>query len=312
MLTRMKRASALLIAAAACSTPALALHAPNITANEAREQAAKVDLEPMVAAPRAVVSFPAPLERGDVAALISSGIASELRGRALRGGETGGYTVKCALDRVALRRDAGMGEAAALATLYVDAACEVTRAIDHRMAWRGELRGRCAAGGNLLQVLADRLISDVTREMASDLVVRALGLVTSPSARVFPDEEARANVSGLDDHALGALALTEAPEGVDKALAATHASDASTRAAAWNAVAMACGPGDAWRGGEKMSLDGDPLVRFEQYKALARLATKKSLAELSAAAATEDHPLLAQFTRDAVETSGIGTRRRAP
>src|SRR5262245_13560293 len=87
-----------------CSTPAIALHAPAVAATPARDDGAKVELAPMTAAPNAALSFPAALERGDVAAVVSSGIANELRGRALRGGD---FAVKCALDRVALRREGG-------------------------------------------------------------------------------------------------------------------------------------------------------------------------------------------------------------
>jgi hypothetical protein len=72
---------------------------------------------------------------------------------------------------------------------------------------------------------------------------------------------------------------------------------------------MSVGPGDAWTAGEKMHLDDDPLVRFQQYKALARLGTPGSLEQLRAMAEKEDDALLSEFVRDAIASGGIGLVR---
>ena len=131
-----------------------------------------------------------------------------------------------------------------------------------------------------LQRLIDRMMSDVTREMASDLVVRVLGLRSGKSTRVFRTESEREGLQGLDDGELGAATLAEQVRRatVDQALGT---GDAEARAAAWNAVAMAVGPGDAWPLGATFVRDGDARVRFYQYKALAREASAATLAQLS-------------------------------
>src|SRR5208337_1093056 len=152
---------------------------------------------------------------------------------------------------------------------------EAKRLRDEAVVWRGELRGRaCAEGSNVLgsslgvtQRLVDRALSDAAREMASDLAVRALALRAAPSARAFPDEGEQRAASGLDDSPWGAAALEENADSVEHALRTLDAHDTTLRAAAWNVVAMAAGPGDPWRAGDKMALDAEPFVRFEQYKA---------------------------------------------
>jgi hypothetical protein len=81
------------------------------------------------------------------------------------------------------------------------------------------------------------------------------------------------------------------------------------RAAAWNVAAMAAGPGDPWPAGSAMKLDDDPLVRFVQYKALARFGGESARARLQQASKEEDEPLLVEFVRDALATDGTGLAR---
>jgi hypothetical protein len=294
-----------------CSHPLL-LDVPLVAPSKARD-ATPVDLEPIVDGASMEADFAPP---GPAAALTAA-IKAELAGRALRGGEPGGYAVRCRLDRFAVRLRATMTESREMLALYADLSCEGRRDTDGAVVWRGELRGRtCASGPNVLgsdtnteRRLADRAMSDAAREMASDLAVRALALAAEPSARVFADEAQQRDLAGLDDSPYGPAALAENETAVEGALRGMGEHDAATRAAAWNVAAMAAGPGDPWRGGEQLLLDEDPLVRFVQYKALARLGTKTALSQLGATVGKEDHPLLAEFLRDAIASQGIGLAR---
>lgn len=305
--------------ASACINP-ITLHAPTATPSAARDDATRVDLEPITTKPEAIVASPAaPLAPPAPAAVLTSGIASELAGRALHGGEPGGYVVRCSLERFALRVQSDISDARALAALYVDLSCEAVRARDRVVVWRGMLRGRSAssastglsADSGLIQQMADRAMSDVTRELASDLALRALALTAGPSQRVLADQETAKQIGGLDDTPYGAAALaqtsTAPPAGPDD----MKALDVVARAAAWNAVAMAAGPGDAWLAGPSMRLDEEAFVRFQQYKALARLGSTTSLGELRAAAEREGDALLAELLRDALYSGGIGLARSA-
>jgi hypothetical protein len=299
---------------AGCSPGPIALQAPNVAPSAAREPT-PVELEPIAAGNgiEGVFMPPGP------AAVLTAAMKAELAGRALRGGEPGGYSVKCTLDRFALRTHESMTQSEQMTALYVDLSCEARRARDGAAVWRGELRGRtCAASPNVLGSdssttlrLANRAMSDAAREMASDLAVRALALLADPSARVFADEDQQRASAGLDDTPFGPAALEENEAAVERALKGTTEHEPVLRAAAWNVVAMASGPGDAWAAGEKLELDEHPLVRFEQYKALARLATPASLKELQGAAQREDDPLLVELLRDSLATEGIGVARSA-
>jgi len=51
--------------------------------------------------------------------------------------------------------------------------------------------------------MIDRMMSDAAREMASDLLVRVLGLTGVPSARAFEDEQQQKEIAGIDDGDLG-------------------------------------------------------------------------------------------------------------
>jgi hypothetical protein len=100
---------------------------------------------------------------------------------------------------------------------------------------------------------------------------------------------------------------------VEGALRSLGEHDATMRAGAWNVAAMAAGPGEPWSGAEKISLDEDPMVRFAQYKALARLDTALARRQLEIARDTESDVLLAEFLRDALATRGLSvTRSRRP
>ncbi len=297
---------------AACSRPIL-LHAPVVALSHAREPTA-VDLEPIAEPTRIDGDFAAP----GPAAVLSAAMNAELAGRALRGGEPGGYAVRCSLDRFAMRSHSAMVESDEMLALYVDLSCEARRSSDGSTVWRGELRGRaCEAAANVLGSdtsttprLLDRAVSDAAREMASDLAVRALALGADASARVFVDDAQQRASAGLDDTPYGAPALEEdeaSVAGLTPKLGEHH--DAAMRAAAWNVVAMAAGPSDAWVAGDKLRLDEAPLVRFVQYKGLARLGSATAMAQLVAAAAKEEHPLLAEFLRDAIASGGTGLAR---
>jgi hypothetical protein len=306
---------ALATATAACSPGPIALHAPNIAPSPARSPT-PLEIEPIVEAPAAAVA--ADVAAPGPAAVLTVSMTAEIAGRALRGGEPGGYSVHCKLDRFALRSRTTLADGRELLVLYADLSCEARRVSDGAIVWRGELRGRAAASApniissdaNVTQRLADRAMSDAGRELASDLAVRALGLHGEASARVFGDEGAMRAVGGLDDSPYGPAALLESPAAVEGAMRALAEHDAPMRAAAWNVAAMAAGPGDPWTAGDRMALDDDPLVRFVQYKALARLGTPAARARLEQSVTQEDDPLLAEFVHDALGSGGIGVPRK--
>ncbi len=297
-----------------CSSSLVALHAPNITPGSARE-ATTVEIEPLVLTAAGVVE-------GDIAppgpaAVLTAAMKAELEGRALHGGERGGYRARCTLDRFAVRAKTSMIGQDEMLVLYADLSCEAKRVEDGAVVWRGEIRGRAAASApNVLgsdasttQRLADRATSDVAREMASDFALRALALVAEPSARVFADEGQMRAEAGLDDTPYGPAALQENPAAVEGAMRALNEHDATTRAGAWNVVAMAAGPGEPWPAPEKVSLDDDPLVRFVQYKALARAGSVGALEQLKGATPKEEEALLAEFLKDALASAGVGVIR---
>jgi hypothetical protein len=298
--------------AVACATPPLTLHAPTCAPAAAREPT-RVDLEPLVLGKGAAVAAPGLANASDPTMVLTSGITSELGARALHragsapsGDPAGGYVARCTLDRFAIRT------ASPLAILYVDLSCALEQSLDHTLVWRGELRGRSASNGpGDLDARATRLMSDVSRELASDVAIRVLGLAASPSARVFADEAASHLSAGFDDTPLGPAALADAPAAVQGVLPSLKDPDAKTRAAAWNVVAMASSPGDPWLAGASMALDSEALVRFFQYKSLARLGSSTSLNELQRALTREDEPLLVEMLRDSIQSGGVGVRRNA-
>lgn len=300
------------MACVACGSSSIALNAPNVAPSAAREPT-PVSLEPIAPGAGVVGTFDPP----GPASVLTAAMSGELAGRALHGGERGGYGVRCTLDRFALRQHASVTEGRALLVLYADLGCEARRTADGRAVWRGELRARtCSGEGHLLgsdpgteRRLANRAFADAARELASDLAIRALGLVAEPSARVFADESEQHAAAGLDDSPFGPAALSETTATLDAAMRATGDHDPELRAAAWNVVAMAAGPGDPWRGGPTLALDDDPLVRCVQYKALARLGTPAALQQLSSAAAREDDPVLSELVADAVRSGGTGLPR---
>lgn len=291
---------------------ALTLDAPNVAPSLAREPT-RVDIDPIET--RGVV-------QGDFAPpgpapVLTAAMSQELVGRALTGGDPGGYTVRCALDRFAVRSETRITENAELLALYADLSCDVKRTSDAATVWRGVLRGRaCEQGSNVLgtsvgvtQHLVNRALSDAAREMASDLALRVLALRAAPSTRVFADESQQQASGGLDDTPWGAAALEENPSAVDHALHTLDTRDATLRAGAWNVVAMASGPDDPWLAGEKLALDDETLVRFVQYKALARHGGDAALAQLKSAADKEGDRLLVELARDSLVSGGIGIAR---
>jgi hypothetical protein len=295
-----------------CGGP-LSLPAPNVSPMLAREPT-RVDLDPIETRGAVVLGdYAAP----GPAAVLTAAMGQELAGRGLTGGERGGYSVRCSLGRFAMRTQTTPLEGVEMLALYADLSCEAKRAEDGAPVWRGELRGRAvASAGNLLgsdpgttgRLLA-RALSDASREMATDLAVRGLGLLAAPSVRVFTDEGQQKAASGLDDTPWGAAALQQNADAGRRALASLDPHDAALRAAAWNVVAMAAGPGDPWVAGDTIALDPEPLVRFVQYKALARHGSEAALAQLRAASGKEGDSLLAELAKDALASGGIGVAR---
>lgn len=300
---------------AGCGSRLLSLHAPNVAPATSRTPTA-LDIDAIADGPPGSIAgdYAAP----GPAAVFTGALKAEIAGRALEGGETGGYAVRCKLDRFAVRSRAAIAEGVERVVVYADLSCEARRNSDGAAVWRGELRGRTAASGpNIIssdvdttQRLTDSAISDASREMASDLAVRALGLHGPPSARVFGDEGQLHDIGGLDDTPYGADALAERAAGVAGAMQGLKELNARLRAAAWNVVAMAAGPGDPWNAGDTIALDDDALVRFVQYKALARLGSAEALDRLNQAISKEDDPLLVELLRDAVATLGTGFPRK--
>jgi hypothetical protein len=291
---------------------ALTLNAPNVTPSLAREPT-RVDLDPIETRGIVQGDFAPP----GPAAVLTAAMDEEIAGRALTGGDARGYSVRCALDRFAVRSETRVTENVELLVLYADLSCDAKRASDGAVVWRGELRGRaCEEGSNVLgtslgvtQRLVNRALSDAAREMVSDLALRALGLRAVPSARAFADESQQHSAGGIDDTPWGAAALEESPGAVDHALHTLDARDTTLRAGAWNVVAMAASPDDPWLAGEKLALDDEPLVRFVQYKALARHGGDVALAQLKSAADREGDGLLVELARDSLASGGIGIAR---
>ena len=303
-----------------CGGAAVSLHAPRCARSVARSEPTRVDLEPLTTRKDATLDSTVVLGHPEPAEVLTTALKEELDARALTGGEPGGYRVRCSLDRFALRMRMGMIGSATIATMYVDLGCAVETRTGQALIWRGALRSRSMATAAtpltplssetaLVQSLADRTMSDASRELASDLAVRVLGLGGVPSARVFADEAARAASGGVDDTLYGAVALAEAPDRVGLALPSLRDADPAVRAAVWNAVAMAAGPGDRWFAGDAPP-DDEPVVRFYQYKALARSGSRVSLAKLRDLKKHEEEAWLVEMIDDALATSGLGLARR--
>jgi len=306
-----------------CGSSAVALHPPMLTPNATREATTPIEFAAIGAPtdPDAAIVVAGGVQPPGPAAALTDGIRREIEARAFHGGESGGYAVRCRLDRFALRRDSDKDDG--YAVIYTDLGCEAKRKGDAATVWRGELRGRTAAVGSrqffpdagvMDQVLADRAMSDVTRELASDLGLRVLELEGRPSARLFADQDAQQLLGGADDTPAGAAALAEDADAAGKFVEAAHRNDldANARAAAWNAIAMASGPERPWIGGIDTQLADNTFVRFFQYKALARHATPATMRELKTARGKEEHSLLLEFLHDLEPTGGLGITGRTP
>ena len=270
------------------------------------------DRDPEVPGKRGIAP-PGPAE------VLTGGIAAELRARALHGGEPGGYGVRCTLDRFAIRTDTV--KRFLIEVVYVDLACDVRRKADRALVWRGELRGRAGAieaermfatDDAAYQALADRLMSDASREIASDLAIGVLGLEASPSKRVFANDGAERESAGIDDGALGSLILAEDEDATRAVVPQLREGDPLTRAAAWNAVAMAARPDGSWIAGIETSYDDDAFVRLFQYKAFARHASPSALSDLRRALKREDQTFLEEFLRDAIAAGTLGVKHGGP
>ena len=302
-----------------CGSTHIALHEPQCVTRGREAGATTIDFQP--------ISRPAetdPVVPGDYVFeppppndVLSAAISSELGSRALRGGAPGGYVVQCKLDRFAFRTDTELRHA--IAILYADLNCSMFVKSDHSLVWRGELRGRGMTGGpknafdhedDMWQAYADRTMSDVVRELATDIAVGALHLEQTVSARAFDNEDAEHQTAGVDDSPLGPVALSgDVATTTREALPELRSRVAGMRATAWNAVAMASSPDSPWIGGVDTVLDDDAYVRFFQYKALARHGSRATLLELRRARKRENQDLLKEFLKDAVESDGLGFPR---
>jgi hypothetical protein len=309
----------LVLAAVGCSKSLIALHAPVVPPCEARTDATRVEIEPISVAADANPEVPGErtFEPPGPAHVLTGGMTTELLARALEGGDAGGYVARCRLDRFAMRTKTESTIGRTLTSLYVDLACDVNRKADKAVVWRGALRGRGFAAAEpsafvsydrLLQSLADRTMSDVSRELASDLAVRVLGLKTKPSGRAFANEVAERDGAGIDDTAMGGTALSETAESAKAAASSLRDPDPLVRAAAWNVVAMASGPDDAWAGGVDDHMDDDAFVRFYQYKAYARHGSRATLSALKRALKAEPQDLLEEFLKDVLGGEGLFVR----
>jgi hypothetical protein len=221
--------------------------------------------------------------------------------------------VNCRLDRFALRTDTELRYA--IAILYVDLNCSITTKSDHTLVWRGELRGRGIAAGRknefdhedeMWQAFADRSMSDVTRELASDIAVGALDLRGSTTVRSFTNEDTEKATTGVNDLPLGPTALAEdVPQTKRLAVPELRSRFSGVRASAWNAVALASFPDEPWIAGIDTLLDEDAYVRFFQYKALARHGSRATLTELRRAHKKESQDLLKEFLKDLIASDGL-------
>ncbi|MEO6418909.1 MAG: hypothetical protein ABIP39_05855 [Polyangiaceae bacterium] len=309
----------LALAAMGCSKSTIALHAPNCPPSQARTDATRVEIEPI-----SIVGDAHPEVPGDwkfappgPAHVLTGGMSTELLARALEGGEQGGYVAHCRLDRFAMRTKTETTIGRTLASLYVDLACDVNRKADKAIVWRGALRGRGISAADssvflnddqMLQSLADRLMSDVSRELASDLAVRVLALKTKSSGRVFANEAAEREGAGINDTAMGGAALSESQESAKAASSSLRDPDPMVRAAAWNVIAMASAPDEEWVGGIDDRIDDDAFVRFYQYKAFARHGSRATLSALRRALRAEPQPLLEEFLKDILSGEGLVVR----
>lgn len=309
----------LLSFAAGCGSTRLTLHEPQTVArSDVNAGTPVIDFQPitMHAGKTPVVAKGFDLV-GMPSMVLSSALSSELNTRAVKGGVPGGYVVACRLERFAFRTDTDLH--VALAILYVDLGCSMTTKADKTLVWRGELRGRAIAAGrrdefadedDLWQAYADRTMSDVTRELATDIIVGALHLEQTVSMRAFDDQDAEHASAGVNDAPLGPVALSGDPAVVKReAVSDLQSRIAGTRAVAWNAVAMASAPDLPWIGGIDTVLDDDVYVRFFQYKALARHASKATLLDLRVAHKREVQDLLKELVKDSLTSDGIGFPR---
>lgn len=309
------------IVLAGCGSTPLALHAPQTVASANDVGSTPIDFEPITMPKTAN-----PIVKGDLdfappspADVLTSAIGSELRARTFHGGDHAGYVVKCRLDRFAFRTDTELRYA--LALLYVDMNCNITKKSDASLAWRGELRGRGIAAAkknefdhedDMWQAFADRAMSDVTRELASDIAVGALGLQGSATVRSFANDDTEKATSSVNDGPLGPVALAE-DVGQTKRMAVPELNSrfSAVRATAWNAVALASFPDEPWIGGIDTVLDEDAYVRFFQYKALARHGSRATMLEVRRAYKKENQDLLKEFLKDLVASDGLTFPRDA-
>jgi len=300
---------------AGCSSTPITLNGPQTVANANAADATPIDFERITLPKRED-----PVVIGDLkfappppADVLSSVIASELRARAFQGGDRAGYVARCRLDRFAFRTDTELRYA--IAILYVDLSCSVTSKSDGSLAWRGELRGRGIGAGRknefenedaMWQAFADRSMSDVTRELVSDLAVGALGLSGVASVRAFSNDDAEKATSSVNDGPLGPVVLAENPALTKREAVPQLTSRISPeRAVAWNAVAMSSFPDEPWIGGIDTVLDEDAFVRFFQYKALARHGSRATLLELRRANKKETQDLLKELLKDLLASDGL-------
>jgi hypothetical protein len=114
-------AAAAALVSVGCAAGPLALSAPNVAPSQARDPT-PVQLEPIATGAGVTGDFAPP----GPAAVLTAAMSAELAGRALRGGEPGGYGVRCTLDRFALRTRSSVADGEEMMALYADLSCEAT------------------------------------------------------------------------------------------------------------------------------------------------------------------------------------------
>lgn len=248
----------------------------------------------------------------DVARVLASEMATELSASAPRLPNRPNHVASCKLERFCIQEDWSRRQDWHLLIAYADVICDVRDASESVTNWRGLIRGRAAAAlspsvdfperGS--RILVDRAIADLGRELASDLLVASLDDRPLATERIFRQPEAKVVFGGVLDAPRANLALVQDAERARELVESTDKSPAAM-ARHWNAIGLLAGGGRPWLGGIRTNLSSDALVRFFQYKALARHASPATLRELERASAEEPISILQVFALDAVASSGL-------
>ncbi len=300
------------LALAGCGAGPLVLDAPDIARAVARAPS-PVEVEPIADGAAIVGDYMPP----GPAAVLTAAMNTELAGRALHGGESGGYSVRCTLDRFAVRSHAS--RRAWRRRRRGSPSTPTCRARPPRARPRRHVAGRAARravaeGSNLLgsgASVRQRCRPGVLRRGARDGErpraprARPAGRAERPRLRRRRPAEAAA---GLDDSPFGAAALEQ--NGAPSSARAKGSHDGT------RTCARARGTSSRWRRGRRSlgrgreaALDDEPRVRFVQYKALARHGGDAALAQLRRRRADRGRLGAARAAGGALATRGIGVAR---